>query len=207
MGRRAKLTPLTEGERQFAQENYGLVWDFLNKKGLDPDEWHGVVVMRYLLSVKKWFSQPELHKWRFGTVAYQDMRGAVANEYKKQGRRLKTASLDETVPGTDGCTYMDMVTYGNLDLTYMQGGDEVEIRYDVETLPGRLDIKAKSEETLAVEAFLKTAVKGQNMCFEYGTKKEAASKMSTVKDYIRRKRLHYKLDAYRRGCVIYIIMQ
>lgn len=200
-----KLAPLTEEERRFAEENYGLVDFFLHKKGLDPDEWWDVVAIRYLHSVKKWFARPELRKWKFSQIAFMDMRSAVSNEYAKRKRRLKTVSLDETVPGTDECTRIDMVTSADLDLIYIQGGNEMKIRYDVETLPERRVMK--SEEALAIEGFLKTAVKGQNMCFEYDTKKEAKGKSSTVKDYIRRKQLCHKLDAYCRGCTICIIMK
>ena len=42
------------------------------------------------------------------------MRSAVSNEKRKQARRIKTVSLDDPIPGTDGMTWADIITEEHL---------------------------------------------------------------------------------------------
>lgn len=52
------------------------------------------------------------------------MSSAVYNERKKQNRRIKTVSLDDPIPGTDGMTYGETVTSENLNyIPYMEVSD------------------------------------------------------------------------------------
>lgn len=114
---RAALRPLTPEERAVAQQNYGIIESFLRAQRLSFDEWFDVVVFRYLLTVEIWFQRPELYQYEFSTIAWNNMRSAVCNERKKQSRRIKTISLDEIIPGTDGLTWNDLVTEDNLHYT------------------------------------------------------------------------------------------
>lgn len=43
------------------------------------------------------------------------MRSAVGHEKRKRSRQIKTVSLDDPVPGTDGLTWADIITEDNLD--------------------------------------------------------------------------------------------
>lgn len=45
------------------------------------------------------------------------MRSAVGHEREKRRRRIRTISLDEPVPGTDGLTWNEIVTEENLNYT------------------------------------------------------------------------------------------
>lgn len=65
---------------------------------------------------------------------------------------------------------------------------------------------AKSEEVKAIEDFL-TSGNAKNMCFEYGTEKEAKTKLSTVSSHKRKwnEKNPKKYDAYRVGNCIYIV--
>lgn len=112
---RTALRPLTPEERAVAQNNYWMVDNFLQAQRLPKDEWWDVIIFRYLLTVERWFRQPELYKYGFYTCAWNAMRSAVGNERKKQDRRIKTVSLDEPVPGTDGLIYSDIITESNLN--------------------------------------------------------------------------------------------
>lgn len=113
MGKSQYDAPLTEEERVFAAENYYLVRKYLNIRRLPFDEWHDVVIFRYLISVKRWFALPELHEHNFEIIAFYAMRSAIGNEIKKQNRRIKTISLDEPY-GEDGLlTLSDLITYDN----------------------------------------------------------------------------------------------
>ena len=112
---KTQLRPLSPIEREVAEQNAYMISRFLAANRLPADDWWDVVVFRYLLTVKNWFSRPELYKYEFSTLAWQGMSSAVYNERRKQSRRIQTISLDETIPGTDGLTYADTVTAANLD--------------------------------------------------------------------------------------------
>lgn len=114
---RLQLSPLSPAEQAVAAQNAYMISRFLAANRLPADDWWDVVVFRYLLTVKNWFSRPELYKYEFSTLAWQGMRSAVDNERRKQSRRIQTISLDEVIPGTEGLTWADMVTEDNLDYT------------------------------------------------------------------------------------------
>lgn len=108
-------TPLTLEEQDFAAENHYLVRKYLNIRKLPYDDWYDVVIFRYLRSVKRWFALPDLHKHSFEIVAFYAMKSAIGHEQEKQKRRIQTISLDEVIPGTEGMTFADTVTYENLN--------------------------------------------------------------------------------------------
>lgn len=112
---RTALKPLTPEERAVAERNYWIVGCFLRAQQLPEDEWFDVVIFRYLLTVENWFRRPKLYRYEFTTIAWNAMRSAVGNERKKQSRQIKTVSLDDPVPGTDGLTWNDIITEDNLD--------------------------------------------------------------------------------------------
>ncbi len=114
---KTQLRPLSPIEREVAERNAYMISRFLAANRLPADDWWDVVVFRYLLTVKNWFTRPELYKYEFSTLAWQGMRSAVDNERRKQSRRIQTISLDEVIPGTEGLTWADMVTEDNLDYT------------------------------------------------------------------------------------------
>ena len=98
----AQLSPLSPAEQAVAEQNFSLVFRFLRKQQLPVDDWFDVVIFRYLLTVKNWFSRPDLYKYEFSTIAWRAMASAVHNERQKQSRRIQTISLDDPIPGTDG---------------------------------------------------------------------------------------------------------
>ncbi len=112
---RLQLSPLSPAEQAVAAQNAYMISRFLAANRLPADDWWDVVVFRYLLTVKNWFTRPELYKYEFSTLAWQGMRSAVDNERRKQSRRIQTISLDEVIPGTEDLTWADMVTEDNLD--------------------------------------------------------------------------------------------
>ena len=74
--RERKLTPQ---EADFSEEHLSIVWWFLNEKKLPADDWFDVVVLRYLLTVKRWFTLPQL--WRYSFTI-----GCVCHEICRQHR-------------------------------------------------------------------------------------------------------------------------
>ena len=74
------LSPLTEIERQFAENNHDVVYRFLSMNRYSVDEYYGVVIMDYLQAVQKFIRRKDIDgKYKFSTVAFYSMRRAVFN--------------------------------------------------------------------------------------------------------------------------------
>lgn len=201
---RTRYAPLTLEEQCFAESNHYLVEQFLRWNQLKPDDWYDVVIFRYLLSVKKWIQRPDLHRWKFSTIVKNDLRSAVGNERKRRSREIQAISLEEIVPGTEGVTYMDMITADNLD--YINYGEEdMNISYDV-IVPEkkRKCMGRKSDEVIALESFLATK-KMKNMRIEYDTEEEAKKKLPNLQSYRRTKGLKEQIEIFRVEANIYIV--
>lgn len=102
--------PLTSEESQFATTHLNLVWWYLHRRQLPADEWFDIIVLRYLNSVKRWFTEPELHKWKFTTIAIAAMRSAIGNEVKKQMRRPQSVSIYSIIPETNNLSFAQTLT-------------------------------------------------------------------------------------------------
>lgn len=196
-------------ECAFITENHHMVGEYLKMRRLPEDEWYDVVIFRFLRAVRLWFERPELHRWVFRTIAYQNIRSAIWNEQGKQGRRIQTVSIDSVIPGTDGLTIADTVTNGNMNyVNYLfpngRSDDGVELRYNVK-LPPKNNFKhgQKSDERVAIEGFMQS--KHKNMCFEYETNAEAKKKLSTINASRRKKGETEIYEAYRVDKCVYIV--
>ena len=200
---------LSEEECAFITENHHIVGEYLRMRRLPEDEWYDVVIFRFLRAVRLWFTRPDLHRWAFRTVAYQNMRSAIGHELEKQGRRIQTVSLDAVIPGTDGVTYSDTVTDENknfINYVFPRGrSDEgMQLRYNVK-LPPKKETRygQKSDERIAIEAFIQSSHK--NMCFEYDTSAEARKKLSTINATKRSKNEADIYDTYRVDRCVYVV--
>ena len=155
-------SPLTLEEQQFAIDTHYLISKYLNIRKLPFDDWYDIVIFRYLRSVKRWFAIPELHEHSFEIIAFYAMRSAIGGELAKQGRRIQTVSIDETIPGTDGMKYADTVTYDNLKyIPYGESeGESMNISYNVK-LPERKSFRGaqQSDEIIAINGFLTGTMK------------------------------------------------
>lgn len=204
MHARTQYTPLTPEEQCFAESNHHVVEQFLRWNKLNPDDWYDVVIFRYLLSVKKWHQRPELHQWKFSTIAKQDMRSAVGHERERDSHRLRTISLNEVIPGTEGMTYMDTVTTDNLDYIHY-GEEDMNISYNVK-LPEKKcwgGDRPKSDDIVALESFLE-AQSHKNMAIGYDTKEEAKKRLAALQAYRRSRKLQEKIDVYRIDETVYV---
>ena len=103
--RERRIRPLTQEDAEFAAEHIHLVYWYLGRRGLPADEWLDAVILRYLDTVKRWHTEPELREYSFTTIVSAAMRSALWAERKKRARRPRTVSLYAPIPGTDGLTY------------------------------------------------------------------------------------------------------
>lgn len=190
---RTQYSPLTPEERVFAEQNHYLVEQFLCRNLLQREDWYDVVIFRYLLSIKNWVQRPELHKYKFKTIANRAMRAAVYNEKDKQSRRIQVFSLEENVPGNDDITYMDMVTEDNLD--YINYGEYVATAFQKKSR------KPKQKDVFDVEAFLKDGER-KDLRLTYSTREEAIQRSKALYAYRRFHGLREKIRISREGRII-----
>lgn len=89
-----RIRPLTQAEREFAEENYCLISRFLKCLKLDAEELYDVVVMDYLLAVENYLNNAELRKkCCFEAVSYMYMKRAVYRHFRQQ-KALKRCSAN-----------------------------------------------------------------------------------------------------------------
>lgn len=82
---------MTAEQKQFAEDCHGLVYAFLNKKGLKVDDYYDVVIFSYLDSVVMYLSIPKTRKYSFSTIAWRNMERALGHHYEAQSRKKRNA--------------------------------------------------------------------------------------------------------------------
>lgn len=90
MSRRKPVEPLTQEERDFAQERHGLIYWFLNLNHLSEDNWYDIIALGYLKAVKQWFRKPEIQRWSFKTIARIKMHDAYARQCEYLNRKMRS---------------------------------------------------------------------------------------------------------------------
>ena len=85
--------PLTPEQGTFAAENHGLVLKFLYENHLPEDEYYDVVVFGYLRAVKRYFTEKDLRKYNFSTIAWSCMRADLINYHKALSTRKRNADV------------------------------------------------------------------------------------------------------------------
>lgn len=80
------LHPLTEEQRIFAEKHHDFIYQYLNGRHLNIEDYYDTAVFGYLKAVQDYLEKPELQQYRFSTIARIAMRDALATEWKKQNR-------------------------------------------------------------------------------------------------------------------------
>ena len=91
------LHPMTQEEREFAEQNHGLVIDYLRCKRLPMDDFYDVVVFGYLSAVQQYFRNPPAGV-AFEAMAIRAMKDSILREgeyYTRAKRRGHTVSLED----------------------------------------------------------------------------------------------------------------
>lgn len=91
------LRPMTQEERDFAEQRHDLVIDFLRYRRLPMDEFYDVVIFGYLSAVQQYFRNPPAGV-EFEAMAFRAMRDAVLRdgEYHARVKRCGiTVGLDD----------------------------------------------------------------------------------------------------------------
>ena len=80
--------PFTEEEQAFAEENHELMYKYKKAYKLDLEEWYDVLIIPYLQVVKKYFSYPDLRKYKFEQICFRTLDSARKN-YLIKAERMK----------------------------------------------------------------------------------------------------------------------
>jgi len=73
------LRPMTQEEREFAEQNHDLVIDYLYRKRLSMDDFYDVVIFGYLSAVQQYFRNPPPNV-TFEAMAFRAMKDSVLRE-------------------------------------------------------------------------------------------------------------------------------
>lgn len=107
--------PLTKEQQDFAAENHGLVYKFLNDNHLPEDEFYDVVIFPYLKAVRDYFEDETAQRFAFAAIAKHRMQLCICDHFRAQARRKRNAeivsihigpypdtlSLEESLPAQD----------------------------------------------------------------------------------------------------------
>ena len=91
------LRPMTQEERDFAEQHHNLVIDFLRYRRLPMDEFYDVVIFGYLSAVQQYFRNPPAGV-KFKAMAFQAMKDSILRdgEYNACAKRCAyIISLDD----------------------------------------------------------------------------------------------------------------
>ena len=98
------LRPMTQEEREFAEQKHDLVIDYLRRKMLPMDDYYDIVVFGYLSAVQQYFRNPPVSV-AFEAMAVRAMKDSILREgeYNTRAKRCGyTVSLDDA-----GSTFTD----------------------------------------------------------------------------------------------------
>lgn len=85
--------PLTKEQRDFATKWHNLIYTFLNDKGLSEMDYYDIVVFGFLRAVKRYFTEPELQKYSFSTIAWQAMQQSLSTHCRAQNCQKRHANV------------------------------------------------------------------------------------------------------------------
>ncbi len=91
------LRPMTQEEREFAEQEHDRVLDFLRYRGLPIADYYDVVIFGYLSAVQQYFRNPP-SRVSFGAIAVRAMKDSILRdgEYRSRAKRTGvTVGLDD----------------------------------------------------------------------------------------------------------------
>lgn len=122
------IRPLTLTERQFANDNYHLINEFLKRSKLDAEEFFDIVVMDFLLSVENYLNNADLQsRASFEAVSYMYMKRAVYRHFRerKTMKRSSEAGADISFEEVGACISDSIGNMENL-LEYKETIKQIE---------------------------------------------------------------------------------
>ena len=84
---------LTNYEQLYAAIHHDLVFRFLHKNRLPKEEYYDVVIPGYLRAVRRYWTEEDLRRYQFSTIAWGCMRSNVGNYRKKLNREKRQRAV------------------------------------------------------------------------------------------------------------------
>lgn len=81
---------LTEEQRQYATEHHRLIYSFLRDKGWNAGEYYDIAAFGFLRAVKRYLTEPRLHRYAFSTIAWKTMGQSIASFRRAEARRQES---------------------------------------------------------------------------------------------------------------------
>ena len=79
------LRPMTQEEREFAEQNHDLVIDYLRRKRLPMDDYYDIVIFGYLSAVQQYFRDPPVGV-EFKAMAFRAMKDSILRDREYNSR-------------------------------------------------------------------------------------------------------------------------
>ena len=81
------MKPLTEIERELAEKNHNLVYEFLKSHKYDIEEYYNIAVMGYLKGIQKYYRRTERNFSELPGICWNCMRSEMGNHFKMEKAR------------------------------------------------------------------------------------------------------------------------
>lgn len=125
-----KLQPLTEQEKQFAEENHNLIYSFIKRHGYSIEEHYNILVFGFLKAVQIYHRRKDLQKYDFPFISWQYMRSEIGNYYRmektqKRGNGEAPLSLDKEY--TDDGTLYNLIGKKSVEFEVLEKESMIEI--------------------------------------------------------------------------------
>lgn len=83
------MKPLTEIERELAEKNHNLVYEFLKAHKYDIEEYYNIAVMGYLKGIQKYYRRTERNFSELPGICWNCMRSEMGNHFKMEKARKR----------------------------------------------------------------------------------------------------------------------
>ena len=83
------MKPLTEIERELAEKNHNLVYEFLKAHKYDIEEYYNIAVMGYLKGIQKYYRRTERNSSELPGICWNCMRSEMGNHFKMEKARKR----------------------------------------------------------------------------------------------------------------------
>ena len=75
------MNPLTDEQRQLAEQNHNLVHSFLKEYNLPESQYYDIVIFGYLCAVQDYCENDSLKKYSFTTIAWKCMKRELSHHH------------------------------------------------------------------------------------------------------------------------------
>ena len=83
------MKPFTEAERELAEKNHNLVYEFLKSHKYDIEEYYNIAVMGYLKGIQKYYRRTDRNLSEIPGICWNCMRSEMGNHFKMEKARKR----------------------------------------------------------------------------------------------------------------------